>query len=69
MTALLEVAVHEAAQVFLVAAHGVEQQVLRDALHRVGQLAGAAVVHGPAHLLEQVDDRHDLADGQRLPAR
>ena len=37
----LEVAIDEAGQVLLVAAHRVEQQVLRDPLRRVGELAAA----------------------------
>ena len=63
---VLEVVIDEVREVLLLAAHRVEQQVLRDALGRVGQLAAARAVDDEAHLLEQVDDRHDLADRQRL---
>ena len=66
MTACWNGAVDEVGEVLLVAAHGVEQQVLRDPLGRVGQLAAAAGVDGQADLLEEIDDRHDLADGERL---
>ena len=66
MTAFWKSRIDQTAQVLLAAAHGVEQQVLRDALDRVGQLAGRGVLHRAVEQLEHVDDRLDLADGQRL---